>query len=111
MREPMDSLSSNTEAQTSPPLPQHKQRFQRFNLNSQKGLGLALTVPTLIAIFGVVLIPFISSLWLSLHRRDIGRPQLDGFVGLGNYAKLLHDARFLNSLTITIAFIFISFIL
>ena len=61
-------------------------------------------IPTLIAIFAVVLIPFFSSLWLSLQRRDIGRPQLDGFVGLGNYVKLLHDPRFLNSLAITVGF-------
>ena len=58
-----------------------------------------------------VLIPFFSSLWLSLQRRDIGRPQLDGFVGLGNYAKLLHDPRFLNSLVLTIGFSLSSVIL
>ncbi len=107
----MDNLHPTSEAQISPPSSQRKPRLQWLNLNSQKSLGLALTIPTLIAIFGVVLIPFFSSLWLSLQRRDIGRPQLDGFVGLGNYAKLLHDPRFLNSLVLTIGFSLSSVIL
>lgn len=84
--------------------------LQRFNLNNQRGLGLLLTVPTLIAIFGVVLIPFFSSLWLSLQRRDIGRPQTDAFIGLGNYVHLLQDDRFLSSLRITLGFSLISVI-
>jgi len=92
--------SSNKVQSTHHPKP----RFQWLRLNNQAGLGLALMIPTLIAIFAVVLIPFFSSFWLSLQRRDIGRPQLDGFVGLGNYVKLLHDPRFLNSLAITVGF-------
>jgi len=85
--------------------------LQRFDLNNQRGLGLALTIPTIIAIFGVILVPFVSSLILSLQRRDIGRPHLDGFIGLGNYAKLLQDDRFLNSLKITLGFSLSSVIL
>lgn len=80
----------------------------RLNLNNQRGLGLALTIPTLIAIFGVVLIPFLNSLVLSLYRRDMGRPQMDAFVGLGNYIALLQDPRFLNSLRLTLGFSLIS---
>ena len=34
-------------------------------MNNQRWLGITLTTPTLIAIFGVVLIPFITSLVLS----------------------------------------------
>jgi multiple sugar transport system permease protein len=85
--------------------------LQRINLSDQGWLGLVLTIPTLIAIFGTVLVPFVNSLWLSLHRRDIGRPQLDGFVGLGNYLKLLQDDRFLNSLEVTVVFSVASVIL
>lgn len=79
-------------------------RWGFINLNDQRGLGLLLTVPALLAIFTVVLIPFVSSLILSLQRRDVGRPQLDGFVGLDNYLRLLQDDRFLNSLKITVTF-------
>ncbi len=73
-------------------------------MNNQSWLGLALTVPTLVAILGVVLLPFMSSLTLSLWRYDVGRPQTNGFIGLGNYFKLLQDDRFLNSLMVTSIF-------
>ena len=102
------------QSKSMPPLPSAPARgsvLQRFNLNNQRGLGLLLTIPTLIAVFGVVLLPFFSSLWLSLQRRDIGRPQLDGFIGLGNYLHLLQDDRFLNSLQITLGFSLVSVIL
>jgi ABC-type sugar transport system permease subunit len=84
---------------------------ERVKFGSQRWLGLALTIPTLVAIFGTVLVPFVNSLWLSLHRRDIGRPHLDGFIGLGNYLKLLQDDRFLNSLEATVVFSVTSVIL
>jgi ABC-type sugar transport system permease subunit len=67
-------------------------------------LGITLTSPTLIAIFGVVLIPFVTSLVLSTFRYDVSRPHTNGFIGLLNYWNLLHDARFLNSLKVTTIF-------
>jgi ABC-type sugar transport system permease subunit len=87
-------------------------RAIRFRfLNDQRWLGLALTIPTLLAIFGIILVPFVNSLILSLHQRDLSRPQWDAFVGLGNYAKLLQDERFLNSLQVTVKFSLVSAIL
>lgn len=80
-------------------------------MNNQRWLGVTLTTPTLIAIFGVVLIPFITSLVLSTWRYDVGRPRTNGFIGLENYWNLLHDARFLNSLKITTIFSVTSVIL
>lgn len=78
---------------------------------NQTWLGLALTLPTLIAIFSVSLIPFVSSFILSLQRRDIGRPQFDAFIGLQNYFDLLQDDRFLHSLWVTVLFSLISVII
>ena len=72
--------------------------------SSQSRFGLALTIPTLIAVFGIVLVPLFDSLVLSFHRHDLSRPQLDAFIGLGNYNRLLHDARYLNSLKATATF-------
>jgi len=79
-------------------------RRRRFRLTSQDWFGLSLTLPTLIAIFSIVLLPFLSSLVMSFYQRDLTRPQLDAFVGLGNYIRLLGDARFLNSLRATAIF-------
>ena len=79
-------------------------RRWRINLSDQRWLGLLLMLPTLVAIFGVILIPLVSSIVLSLYRRDLSRPQWDAFVGLGNYIKLLGDDRYLNSLKATFIF-------
>ena len=80
-------------------------------MNNQRWLGLTLTSPTLMAIFGVVLVPFITSLVLSTWRYDVGRPDTNGFIGLENYWNLLNDARFLNSLKVTTIFSLTSVIL
>ena len=101
----MNSSSPPQPNTAAPPAPRARGvHLGRLDLTGERGLGLALTIPTIIAIFGVTLIPFINSLWLSLNRRDAGRPQMDAFVGLGNYVKLLQDSRFLSSMRITLAF-------
>ncbi len=92
----------------------HRDRFWAAlwpNLNNQRWLGMTLTIPTLVAIFGVVLVPFISSLILSTFRYDVSRPHTNGFIGVENYWNLLNDARFLNSLKVTAIFSLTSVIL
>ena len=101
----MDDLNLKLKPRGSSSASQSKSGILRWpDLNDQRWLGLALTIPTLVAIFGVVLLPFVSSLTLSLWRYDPARPQLNGFIGLGNYLKLLQDERFLNSLKVTTIF-------
>ncbi len=78
--------------------------------NNSRYLGILLTIPSLVAIFGILLIPFINSFSLSLYQRDLSRPHLDAFVGIGNYTKLLQDPRYLNSFLITLTFSFVSVI-
>lgn len=75
-----------------------------WRLSSQGRFGLVLMLPTLIAIFGIVLVPLTKSLWLSFHQRDLARPYLDAFVGLDNYRQLLHNTRYLHSLQATAIF-------
>jgi multiple sugar transport system permease protein len=79
--------------------------------DNQTKLGLSLALPALVAILGVSLIPFISSFWLSLQRRDVGRPESNGFVGLENYFNLLQDNRFLHALAVTLIFSLTSVVL
>jgi multiple sugar transport system permease protein len=81
------------------------------NARDQARLGFSLSTPALLAIFAVILVPLISSLILSLQIKDLPRPQMDAFVGLGNYIKLLHDARYLNSLRATLIFSLVSVVL
>jgi len=87
---------------TAPPTPSPAPR--RWVLTPQSRFGLLLTLPTLIAVFGVVLVPLIKSVWLSFQQRDLARPQLDHFIGLDNYDSLLHNARYLHSLRATATF-------
>ncbi|WP_322807871.1 sugar ABC transporter permease [Thermanaerothrix sp.] len=74
-------------------------------------LGLLLTLPALIAILAVVLIPIFSSFLLSLQQKDLSRPQYDAFIGFKNYLTLLRDSRYLNSLWVTFRFSLTSVIL
>jgi ABC-type sugar transport system permease subunit len=74
------------------------------HLGSRDLFGLALTIPTLIAVFGIVLVPLVDSLSLSFHRRDLARPQFNAYIGLENYERLLEDERFRNSLQQTATF-------
>lgn len=60
--------------------------------------------PAILAILGVVLLPMLNSLWLSFQQHDLSRPQEDAFIWFRNYADLLKDPRYLNSLLATFKF-------
>lgn len=77
-------------------------------LNNPRYLGFLLTVPSLLAIFGILMIPFLNSFTLSLYQKDLSRPHLDAFIGIGNYIKLIHDPRYLNSFRLTLTFSLVS---
>lgn len=79
--------------------------------DNQRLLGWAMSLPALIAILGIVLIPMIQSIVQSLLNKDLARPQFDAFIGLLNYVNLLKDVRYLNSLIATFRFSLISVIL
>jgi ABC-type sugar transport system permease subunit len=69
-------------------------------------LAVALTAPALLAIAFVTVYPLFYSLWISLHRWDLTKPQ-EGtpFVGLANYAQVLTDPQFLQSAKVTVIFV------
>ena len=67
-------------------------------------LGLLLVAPAMLAILGVVLFPMFNSLGLSLQQHDLSRPQENAFIWFRNYADLLQDPRYLNSLQATFKF-------
>lgn len=46
----------------------------------------------------------LNSLWLSFQQHDLSRPQEDAFIWFRNYADLLKDPRYLNSLQATFKF-------
>jgi ABC-type sugar transport system permease subunit len=86
-------------------------RALRTQQQDQKWLGLSLVLPAILAVMVVVAVPFLYSLYLSLQRRDLARPQNDAFIGLENYTKLFSDRYFVNSLEVTLVFAFISVVI
>ncbi len=57
-----------------------------------------LLAPALLAVALVVLVPVAQTVWLSLHEAVLTRPRHRPFVGLANYAALLDDPLFWESL-------------
>ena len=68
----------------------------------QRRTGWLMAAPTIIAILALGIFPLLYSLVLSFQRRDLQHPNEDQFVGLGNYAAALADARFWDSMTNTV---------
>jgi multiple sugar transport system permease protein len=61
-----------------------------------------MAAPTIAAILALGIFPLLYSLALSFQRRDLQHPNEDQFVGLGNYAAALADARFWGSMSNTL---------
>ena len=68
----------------------------------QRRTGWFMAAPTIVAILALGIFPLLYSLFLSFQRRDLQHPNEDQFVGLGNYAAALADARFWGSMTNTV---------
>lgn len=67
--------------------------------------GLVSPFFVIFAVFG--LIPLLYTGWLSLHRWDLVQGD-HGYVGLGNYTRLLHDPYFWNALSNTLVLFLLS---
>jgi multiple sugar transport system permease protein len=79
---------------------------QRGSLKShERRIGFAFALPSLIAFFAVILIPFLQSLKLSFYRYTI-EMDTPRFVGLSNFKKLLSNpdtlSIWLNTLTFVV---------
>ena len=73
-----------------------------MNLEQQeRRFALALFGPALLLLLLITTAPLVYLLWTSLQRLDLGMPWVQGFAGLGNYAKMDGDPRFWNSLALT----------
>ena len=66
--------------------------------------ALLLNLPATVLILALVLYPVAVSLWLSLHRYNLRRPDRLAFAGLGNYTDILGSADFWHSLGVTLYF-------
>lgn len=59
--------------------------------------------PSLVLIAVFIAEPIVQSGWMSLHDWTVGEAS-HKWIGLGNYAQLLHDSRFWNALRVTVVY-------
>lgn len=71
-------------------------------------IGLVLVVPSLLIIFGVVLQPILTTLYLSFFKTSLGFWGERDFFGLGNYLNLLTDQLFWSTIGRTLYFTVVS---
>ena len=66
-------------------------------------------IPALIVIAGIIIFPWLFTIWMSMHEWKVGAPTT--FVGLANYLRLPSDPRFVESVWHTIVYTLLSVIL
>src|ERR671919_89071 len=69
-------------------------------------IGRLLVLPALIFAILVTQAPFLLTIWYSLQRWNLNRPERRAFVGLDNYVFLLtRDPAFLEAIRNTVVFV------
>ena len=71
---------------------------------SEPSFAFLLNAPALLAIVGLVGYPIAYSLWLSLHRYNLERPNLFRFIGVQNYVEIFASDEFWAALQVTLVF-------
>jgi multiple sugar transport system permease protein len=66
--------------------------------------AVLLNLPAVGLICALVLYPVGVSLWISLHRYNLRRPEIFDFIGLTNYLEILTSRDFWHSLQVTLYF-------
>ncbi len=81
---------------------QRKRRFEMIFGRDWK-IALIFVLPLVVIMAGLILWPFINAILLSLTVRSFVTRK-EEYVGLANYARLLHDSDFLSAVSNTIVF-------
>lgn len=71
----------------------------------KRWVGLMFTMPTLIVIILVIMLPLLWSLIASLSDYTFIHPVFDNFVGLSNYLSVMKSSHFWNSIIQTMKFV------
>jgi multiple sugar transport system permease protein len=66
-------------------------------------------IPALFVVLGVIIFPWLFTIWMSLHEWKVGSPTV--FVGLSNYLRLPSDPRFVESVGHTLVYTALSVLL
>jgi multiple sugar transport system permease protein len=74
----------------------------------EPSFAFVLNAPALLAILALVGYPILHSLWLSLHRYNLRRPNVFAFIGLQNYGTILAAPEFWTAVRVTLTFSLLS---
>ena len=66
-------------------------------------------IPALIVVLGVIVFPWLFTIWMSLNEWKVGSPVT--FVGLSNYLRLPNDPRFVEAVAHTVIYTALSVLL
>jgi len=70
----------------------------------ERAFALRLFVPAFAVLVVTTTFPLVYLGWSSINRIDLAMPWNSGFAGADNYAKMLQDPRFWNSLQLTVVY-------
>ena len=79
--------------------------FNRF-INNNNTVGYVFLAPFIIGFLTFTIIPMLSSLYYSCT--DYNMIEKETFIGIENYIRLFKDERFLNSIKVTLEYVFFS---
>ncbi len=103
---PAKALPSMATQTTDMPRPAAKPT-SRFHM-SDGWFGFTITIPALLIMLVVFIFPLLFSLYTSLHRFEITRPDRTRFIGLENYATILQDSDFQRALGNTLIYVVVA---
>lgn len=83
------------------------QRFQD-RLDNERVLGYVLVAPALVLLAGLIAYPFVLAVYLSVTDRVIAQAASGNFVGLDNFARLLQNSIFQQTVINTFNYTFVS---
>ena len=76
-------------------------------LRSDNMAGYVFAAPFIIGFLGFTIVPMIVSLYYSFTNYSMASSNTD-WIGISNYARLFQDSRFINSLRVTLYYVFVS---
>lgn len=82
-----------------------KEVVKKRKFNEESATGLAFVAPALILLLVFLVVPFILTVYYGFTDYNLLKPDEKTFVGLANFAKLLHDKVFLKSIINTFVFV------
>jgi multiple sugar transport system permease protein len=86
------------------PAPGPAARRRPAHLAAEERFGWLLIAPSLLLLVAMTTLPLAALVVMSTWRLDLATPFRNRFAGLDNYARMLGDPRFLDSLWITLVY-------